>query len=245
MRPGRLLLFEAARTFCHSLTRVNAARDFLNFKLAVLTHAREKILGAVNKGVTTLKVIADPVTGFPTEETKESHDAFAVMELRMWFDLLVFEMVSIGDALAQAANVIFEFNESPKKMLLTQLIHERIRNELRAKFTFAQSESEATGLDEWVEAASWLQDVRELRNQATHRHLVKLLESKPWSEKPTTPPVRGYLRSEYYVDLGDGREEPIGDWVALTVDRVHELLNRSAKRLADVLTLLRSTLPCQ
>jgi hypothetical protein len=163
----------------------------------------------------------------------------------MWFDLLVFELVSIGDALAQAANVIFEFNESPKKLQLTQIIHERIRSELGAKCNFAPSESEATGLDEWVEEASWLQDVRELRNQATHRHLVKLLESKPWNEKPTTPPVGGYLRSECDVDLGDGREDPIGEWVALTVDKVQELLKRSAKRLAEVLTLLRSTPPCR
>lgn len=65
-------------------------------------------------------------------------------------------------------------------------------------------------------------------------------ESKPWHDKPRLPPPRGYLRSECYVDLGNGREEPIADWVPITVDKVKDLLNESAKRPADVLTLLRS-----
>ena len=140
----------------------------------------------------------------------------------MWFDLLVFELVSIGDALAQAANVIFEFNESPKKLQLTQIIHERIRSELGAKCNFAPSESEATGLDEWVEEASWLQDVRELRNQATHRHLVKLLESKPWNEKPTTPPVGATCAANATSILATAERSRLGSCLLYTSDAADE-----------------------
>ena len=243
LKPGRLLLFDAAQTHCRDLASVNAARDFLQFKLDVAEHARERILMVVNQGVTTLTAVTDPVTGRPTDETKESHNAIAVMELRMCFDLLLFELVSIENALVQAANVVFGFGESPENTRLLQAVHRRIRDELGAKYNVVPPQSEDTGLQDWLNPEPWLQDVRELRNQATHRHLVKLLESKPWNEKPTTPPFRGYLRSECYVDLGDGREEPMGEWVALTVDKVKELVNRSAARLADVLTMLRSTSP--
>lgn len=238
MRPGRLLLFDAAKTYCRDLPSVDAARDFLQFKLSVAEHARERILMVINRGTTTFELVTDPATGRPSNVTKETHDAFAVMELRMWFDLLLFELVSIEDALAQAANVLFEFGESTKNMQLTQTVHERIRSELETKYQLTPPQSEATGLHDWVNPAAWLRDVRDLRNRATHRQLVKLRESKPWDEKSTTPPFRGYLRSECFVDLGDGGEALIAEWVPLTVDKFKELVNRSAKRLAEVLTLL-------
>lgn len=238
MKPGRLLLFDAARTYCRDLATVDAAQDFLQFKLNVAEHVRERILMVINRGVTTFEIVIDPATGLPTDMTKESHNAIAVMELRMWFDLLLFELVSIEDALAQAANVVFEFKESPKNAQLTKTVHERIRRELETRYSLVPPQSEVTGLHDWFKPQLWLRDVRELRNRATHRHLVKLRESKPWDEKPMTPPFRGYLRSECYVDLGDGREEPIAEWVPLTVDKVKALVNSSAKRLADVLTLL-------
>jgi hypothetical protein len=108
MKPGRLLLFDVARTYCRDLAGVDAAQDFLQFKLSAAEHARERILMVVNRGVTTFATVIDPATGRPTNATKESHDPFGVMELRMWFDLLLFELASIEDALVQAANVVFE-----------------------------------------------------------------------------------------------------------------------------------------
>jgi len=240
MRPGRLLLFDVARTYCRDLASVDAAREFLQFKVHVAEHARERILMVVNRGVTTFETVKHPATGHPTNITKESHDAIAVMELRMWFDLLLFELVSIEDALVQAANAVFEFNDSPENRHLKKIVHGRICKELETRHNLAPPESEATGIHDWLRAEPWLTDIRELRNQATHRNLVKLRESKSWHEKPTLPPPRGYLRSECYVDLGNGREEPIAEWVPITVDKVKDLLNGSAKRLADVLTLLRS-----
>jgi len=239
MRPGRLLLFDVARTYCRDLAGVDAAQDFLQFKMSAAEHAREQILMVVNRGVTTFAAVIDPATGRPTNVTKESHDPFGVMELRMWFDLLLFELASIEDTLVQAANVVFEFNESPENMSLRKTVHQRIASELETKYGLAPPQSEVTGLHYWLTPEPWLRDMRELRNQATHRQLVKLLESKAWDKELTTPPAGGYLRSECYVDLGDGREEPIGAWVALTVDQVKDLLNVSAKRLAVVLTLLR------
>ena len=239
MKPGRLLLFDVARTYCRDLANVAAAQEFLQFKMNAAEHARERILMVINRGVTTYANAIDPASGRRTNVTKESHDPFAVMELRMWFDLLLFELAGIEDALVQAANVVFEFNESPENMGLRKTVHQRMANELETKYGLASPQSEVTGLHYWLTPEPWLQDMRELRNQATHRQLIKLREAKAWNEKPTTPPAGGYLRSECYVDLGDGREEPIGTWVALTVDKIKDLLNVSAKRLAVVLTLLR------
>ena len=240
MNPGRVLLFDAAKTFCRDRVGVEAARDFLQFKLSATNHAREKILMVVTHGLTSLTTVIDPATGSPTDEAMESHDAFAVMELRMWFDLLLFELASVKDAVTQAVNVVFEFGEDPRNTRLIEVVHGRIRSELESKHSLLPPASEATGLQDWIKPKPWLQDVLNLRNEATHRNLITLREAKPWDATPRpTPPFPGYLRSECYVDFGDGREEPIGEWAALTVDKVRDLVNSSAKRLADVLTLLR------
>jgi hypothetical protein len=95
-----------------------------------------------------------------------------------------------------------------------------------------------TGLEEWnSKKTAWLDDLREVRNQATHRHLVHLVEIKSWDQQPP-PPGPGKWTSDVVIDVRPGDSRPLIDFVATNYDTVLGLLKSSLDRLLVVLKLV-------
>jgi hypothetical protein len=79
--------------------------------------------------------------------------------------------------------------------------------------------------------------MRELRNQATHRHLVRLAEQKAW-EKQQPPPGPGKWTSDFVVDIRVGDSKPLIPFIALNYDEVLKLLGGSLNLLRAILELM-------
>lgn len=240
---GRVRFFEFASIYTLDLDALQAAREFLQHKISAAEHAREEILMVLNRGVTIYQRMRDPKTGEPTRISRETQNFAELARLRIWLDLFLFELVGVWDALTQTVNTAFNFGESPTDMQLGRKIHDRVHQELQTTLKIPAPARDDTGLQAWRQPAHhgypWLEDLRELRRQATHRHLVKMREQKPWEQKTITPPLDpAKFRSEFYVDLGNGREEPLDAFVALNADRVVKLVNESCDRLAVILSML-------
>ena len=240
---GRDRFFELADIYAHDLVALQDAKEFLQHKIYAAEYAREQVLMVLNRGVTTYDHMRDPKTGGPTGISRITEDLKELVLLRIWLDLYLFELVGVEDALYQAVNVAFNFGESPTDTHLDREIHDRVHQELQSTLNMPAPGRDDTGLQAWLQPAqyghAWLKDLRGIRNQATHRHLVKMRERKPWEEKPVTAPLEpAKFRSEFYVDLEDGREEQLDFFVGLNVDRVKTLVNESCDRLAVILSML-------
>ena len=236
------LFFERAKLYSTDPDVVGQAKEFLRFKLEAAARAREEILGVLNRGVTTYQAARDPKTGELLGLTKETQSFVELFHLRLWLDLLLFELIGVEDALLQAANVGFNLGAPQGDTRLYETVSAALRQELE-RGEMPTTVREITGLDAWRDpscpGATRLGDLRELRKQATHRHLVKMREAKPWSGGALPAPVEpAKLRSEFYVDLGNGREEALDRFVGLTVDHVAQLVTASCSRLADLLWML-------
>lgn len=240
---GRTRFFEVAAIYTLDADALRAAREFLQHKIWSAEHAREQILMMLNRGVTTYQGMRHPQTGEPTGISRETQDLQALAQLRMWLDLYLFELVGVEDALTQAVNVAFNFDESSADTRLGDKIHQQLRQHLQATLKIRPPACDDTGLHAWRQPAEhghpWLEDLRELRRQATHRHLVRMREEKSWKQKTMTPPLDpAKFRSDFYVDLGSGREEALDAFVALNLDRIVNLVNTSCDRLAVILSML-------
>lgn len=237
----RARFFERARLFSPDSGAVDRAEEFLDFKIRAAQHAREEILMVLNRGVTTYQRPTDPVSAQPSGLVRETYSLIELFRLRLSLDLLLFELAGLEDAVLQAVNVGFNLAVEP-----TKARHETVSAELRKALERAGLPSvvrESTGLEAWRDRsrpdATRVGDLRALRNQATHRHLVKMREVKPWNDGTLPAPVEpGKLRSEFYVDLGPGRDEPLDTFAGLTVDHVVQLVTASCGRLADLLGIL-------
>jgi hypothetical protein len=161
--------------------------------------------------------------------------------LRRWLDLFLFELGGVADALLQAVNVAFNFGYSPGLGLGRQ-IHEALLETTQNTLKLPTPACKDIGLQRWRDVAAggdprfW--DVWRLRNDATHRHLVKMRERRAWHEKPASPPpAPRKLRSEFYVDLGGGREQALDYFVTVSPEAIVELLNVTCNRLVVLLSL--------
>jgi len=235
--------FEYARMYSTDADMIDRAKAFLAFKLEAAAHAREEILMILNRGVTTYQVPTDPRTGQPSGLIRETQSFVELFRLRLWLDLLLFELVGVEDALLQAANVAFNLGHAPTNTQLRKKIHAALRRELDLTLKMPRPACEITGLEAWVDpsrhGAGRLEALRELRRQATHRHLVNMRENKPWTGGALPAPVEpAKLRSEFYVDLGNGREESLHDFVGLSVEHIAQLVSATCRRFATILQLL-------
>lgn len=106
---------------------IKRAKAFLAFKLEAAAHARGEILMILNRGVTTYRVPKDPRTGQPSGLTRETQSFVELFRLRLWLDLLLFELIGVEDALLQAANVAFNLGYAPTDTQLRKKIHARCR----------------------------------------------------------------------------------------------------------------------
>lgn len=237
--------FARAQIYSIDANASHRAQEFLEFKIAAATHAREQILMVLNRGVTTYEAVRDATTGAPSGLTRETQSFVELFHLRLWLDLLLFELVGVEEALLQAANIAFNVGVSPRDPDLRDKIQAELVGQSERTLQIPSPPAGAsTGIESWrgpaqPGASTRLRDLRELRHQATHRHLVGMREHRPWSGGGVSPPVEpAKLRSEFYVDLGKGREEPLDQFAALAVDEVVRLVNASCGRFASLLWML-------
>lgn len=231
---------QPAREFSRDPEALQGAEEFLRFKLNAAGLLREEIIRTVQGGVTTFEWI--PQSLEPGSRvgliSQERQDLGQLHRLRLWLDLFLFELVGVGDALAQLVNAAFDLDLSPNQVKLSS-VDPKVRRILRDELTIeGLPEGPDTGLGKWVDPskhdAGWLKALRELRNQASHRHLVRLAEEKVWE---TTQPGPGKWTSDFGVDLGSGQSAQLINFVVEQEEKVRELLRETLFRLKSILSL--------
>ena len=219
------------------------AEEFLRFKLNAASLLREEIIRTVQGGVTTFEWV--PQSLEPGSRvgpvSQERQDLGQLQRLRLWLDSFLFELVGVGDALAQLVNAAFDLDLSPNQAKLLSAVDAKVRGILRDELMIkGLPEGPDTGLGKWVDPnkhdAGWLKALRELRNQASHRHLVRLAEEKVW-ERTRPQPGPGKWTSDFRVDLGSGQSEPLINFVVEQEEKVRGLLRETLFRLKSILSL--------
>ena len=228
-------LLEQVRIYSRDPEAVERAADFLLFKLWAAEHAREEIIRTIQGGVTRMQYMPESLeSGSPVGPIRvETLELAALNLLRLWMDTYLVELVGTPDALAQLANAAFDLGIPIED---TSLLH-NVQSQLRSYLGTLRVDR-PTGLEDWHRRATpWLDDLRELRNQATHRHLVRLIEKKAWEQQPP-PPGPGKWTSDFVVDVRPGHSPPLIDLVALNYDQVLNLVRSSFDLLHVVLELV-------
>lgn len=225
-----------ARQITRDLTALEQAAQFLDFKLRATDYIREQILQIVNKGVTTFEWV--PETLVPGTRTgpmsRETESRVALFLLNLNLDAFLAEVVSVGDAILQIANAAFDLGFSPKKVAVKQ-IHQRITDMFEKELDVQRG----TGLEAWgaVTLDPLIAETKDLRNEATHRNLVKLEEKKAWKTAPP-PPGPGRWRGEFAVTVSGTKEVPLDRLVAESTDKVRERARVALHTLRDTLDVL-------
>ena len=231
--------FGYAKIYTTDAAGLSRAEEFLKFKLQAATHAHTGLLEILTRGVTTFQRVKDPATGHPLALTRETRDLVELFRLRVALDLLLFELIGVDDALLQAANVAFNcgyaVNDAKLRAKTLQLALTAMLGGVGA--------GGSTGFEAWADpaahGAAWLPALRELRRQATHRHLVNTREAKPWAGQALAAPLEpAQLTSHFYVDLGDNHEEALGDFARRCAQGIRDLVDASCRQFSNLLRLL-------
>jgi hypothetical protein len=195
--------------------QLDAARDFLEFKLYAAIHVGNQIREQLSERMSE-------VTSGPDElEARVDHAArFALYVL---VDGFLFETGSIRDALLQLVNVAFDLGIRDDDKALVIKVRERMN---------VTSQSE-TGLESWIEAArspSWLWWLTQLRNAATHRRVLRLPEQYQWTHGADGPPS---WQARTQIEAHGGGYERLDDFLERTEREMSGLLVVSLERLKD------------
>ncbi len=94
-------------------------------------------------------------------------DRAARFALFVLVDSFLFEVGSVRDAVAQLANAVFESGVATNYMQLGRKVLQRLKTGSAGK----------AGLEAWFEEPdhpAWLRQLLRLRNDTTHRHVVRL-----------------------------------------------------------------------
>lgn len=209
-----------ARKCSFDVAAVEEAAEFLNFKLLATDHVREEILQIINKGVTTFEWVAETLTpGAPTGPiSQETESLVTLFILNLRLSSFLSEAASVRDAVLKMANAAFDLKLPPKECRAPQ-VHERITELFKKDMGVAR----ATGLEAWgvVTQDAALKEVIDLRNEAMHQNLVKLVQKKPW-EVVTPPPGPGKWRSEFLVVVSPTKQAPLDRFVVESADKVRD-----------------------
>jgi hypothetical protein len=212
------------------------AAQFLDFKLRATEHLREQILQIVNKGVTTFEWV--PETLVPGTRTgpmsRETKSRVALFLLNVNLDAFLAEAVSVGDGILQIANVAFDLGFSPKSVAVKP-IHQRVTEMFEKELGVLRG----TGLEAWgaVNLDPILNETKELRNEATHRNLVKLEEKRAWKTAPP-PPGPGKWRGDFAVVVSAAKHVPLDKFVAESTEKVRERARVALHTLQGTLDVL-------
>lgn len=223
-----------ARSYTMELGKLSTAEEFLSFKWNASAYAREVILQVLNRGVTTFRWMPESLSpGASTGPVSvEEEDRAALFLLNLWLGVFLLEVVGIGDALAQVANAAFDLGLSAREATLPN-VHARLEDVLGRELNLR---TRRTGLERWFKDTGFAR-LRDLRNQATHRHLVRLKEELSWREE-TPPPKPGKWRGEFLLDCGDGQTVPVFTFVPEQDESARALLRNSLTDLGGSLWLL-------
>lgn len=229
-------LLDYARIYSRDPDAAQRAAEFLLFKLWAAAYAREDIIRTIQGGVTSMRYMPESLE--PGSHigpiSVETEDRQALDRLHLFLDAYLLELVGVADALAQLANATFDLGLPIDDPRLLQKVDSKLRDGLTALGI-----ERPTGLEGWrTRATPWLDDLWELRNQTTHRHLVRLVEQKAWEQQRPTPGP-GKWTSDFVVDIRPGDSRPLIDFVALSYDDVLKLLRSSLELLRSVLKLVQ------
>lgn len=128
----------------------------------------------------------------------ETQDLAAPDHLHLWVDIYLLELGGVADALAQLVNFAFELGLAADDKGMQNNVWPMLGARMQRRGIAGP-----TGLEAWGPTRpTWLDDLQELRNQATHRNLIRLAEVKPWEQTPRTPGP-GKWTSDFVVDVRD------------------------------------------
>jgi hypothetical protein len=225
----------ARRVTC-DLTALEQAAQFLDFKLRATEHLREQILQLVNKGVTTFEWVRE--TSAPGTRTgpmsRETESRVALFLLNLNLDAFLVETVSVRDGILQITNAAFDLG-FPLDKVAVKPIHQRVTEMFEKELGVLR----ATGLEAWgaVKLDPVISETKDLRNEATHRNLVKLEETKAWKTAPP-PPGPGKWRGEFAVVVSATKQVPLDRLVAQSSQKARELARVALQTLQGTLDVL-------
>ncbi len=192
------------------------AKEFLEFKLYATLHTADQVREQLPAAAAALGQEAGSFA-----VTVDRAERFALFVL---VDSFLFEVGSARDAVAQLANAVFEIGVSTSHMQLGREVLHRLK----------QGGAATVGLEEWFEEAdqpAWLRQSLRLRNETTHRNVVRLPDRIQWKDAGTD---KFSFTSRVHVEAGDGKYEPLQDFIDRAEAGVCALLVESLKRLAEI-----------
>ena len=205
-RPGAVVATKPAQD----------AKEFLEFKLYAALHTADQVREQLPAAASALGQEAGKFT-----VTVDRQARFALFVL---VDSFLFEVGSVRDAVAQLANAIFETGVATSHTQMGREVLQRLHPGRTGK----------AGLEAWFEEAdqpAWLRRLLALRNGTTHRHVVRLPEQFQWTDAGTH---NFSFTSRVHVEAGDGKYEPLQDFIDRAESGVCALLVESLKRLAEI-----------
>ena len=195
-----------------------AAGEFVEFKLYATLHCGDQIRDQLQ----TATSIASPGVDGVIEVSLDRAARFALYVL---VDSILFESVSIRDALLQFVNIVFGLGITDDDRNILKKLKQRL----------PITRDSNTGLEEWIDQSrcpSWFTRLVSLRNSTTHRLPLRLPEQYQWRDDGKSPPSwRGLVA----IESAAGNYEPLESFIESTEQEVADLLRVSLGRLGAFL----------
>jgi hypothetical protein len=207
-----------ARAYDVSKPRLEAAGEFLIFKVNAIVYLEERIRLRLEE-LSTVGIYRD--VDIPFQKFRGGIDFgewTPDLQLTILVDAFFFELVSIRDGLAQLLNISYKLGVSQDEGFVrgVQTKLSKIR----------------TGFEEWFgpECPTWLKDLVKYRNHATHRQLLTLLNklSTSLSVEDGTFDARRRIT----IQKLDGSQEHLLSFISVAGQRIRTLLTSSLISLA-------------
>lgn len=202
-----------------SKEHVEAAGTFLTFKMNAVIYLEERIRLRLDE-LSTVGIYRDVDIPFQRFRGGINFGEWTPdLQLAILVDAFLFELVSIRDALAQLLNVSYQLG---------------IRQDDRGLLKKVQKglSKKRTGFEEWIEqdGPSWLNDLVEYRNKATHRQLLNFLNKLSTSISVEDGTFEA--RRRITIEKSDGSQERLLDFISKASQNVRALLTSSLISLA-------------
>jgi len=197
---------------------VGDAKEFLEFKVYATLHIGDQIREQLPAAASALSREGDSFN--------VTFDHGARFALFLLVDSFLFEAGSIRDAVAQLANAAFAIGVATDDTRLA----DKVRHYLKPDGT------KETDLEAWFEDTAqpdWLRQLLRLRNATTHRHVVRLPVQFRWKDYGAS------WMSSIHVEAGEGKYEPLLEFIDRTEKELCALLVKSLKCLAEVKSPVR------
>jgi hypothetical protein len=197
---------------------VQAARQFLEYKVYAVREWAARAQEVVRGGVVSILPVHDEVHDFPFTVSVHRDQMFA---LRLILDSYLFSAGSVRDALLQLVNVTFRFGIGEDDMQMGRKLRDLL----------GVAETTRTGLEPWLirgqKRYRWLGELEHLRNVTTHRRVIRVpavIDSD--GERFVGAPV---------VELNPRLVENVDWWTARVEARLYQLVAVSLRRLTTTL----------